>query len=808
MLRGENADVCAIQQEKQGSIYKLHHRGRIAFRSYIIWADEATYNSDTGDVEAEGHVLLEGSLNDEHIQATRGTYNVQSETGRFYHVIGTIGAKQHGGAYFLTTSNPFFFTGKVVDKTGPQQYVVHHGTLTSCEMPHPKWRFSSVRSVINIGGNAHIYLSTFRVYGIPILYFPFVTHPVERQPRHSGFLMPNFGTSNIKGTIFGDAFYWAISRNMDALIGAQVFSRRGWAEHGEFRVVPTQGSFIDMTYFGVQDRGAPKTKQDQGGQEVRLSVFDSFKGFRAAGNIDYLSSLLFRYAWAQIFTSLGSEVVSQGFVSKSSGGYSYNAWVQRYQDFLGFQSNQVITVQHLPSLEFSSVDRQFRESGFYWSLDTALEGLNRSQPPAAAGQPSFSTASLVGRFDFNPNVSLPLHLRGWSLRPQLGVRETLYTEGQQTTNSLGQTTVTQSAIDELVNRKAAEFSAELRPPSVERLFKKTIFGNKLKHVIEPRAVYRKVSGIDNFSNILRFDWRDILSDTNEVEYGIINRLYTKKESAPPEGCTPAGVPIAQSVAQSQAAPWQLEGQVEPENEPASPQLGPASTSGQVSVNPPEAAGQGAGAATNPCPPPATSHELITWEIAQKYFLDPTFGGALVNGQQNVFATTSDFDGIAFLRSPRHLSPLISRLRLVPGAIDFEWDVNYDFSVSRINFSSVSLGYRFGQWGLSGSETYLRGPIPLNPTTPDISHYARGLLSYGSPLKHGLSGAASMAFDEHNGFLQYFALQSTYNWNCCGITVDFRRFKISTVRNENQYRFMFSLANIGSFGNLTRRYRIY
>jgi LPS-assembly protein len=109
-LRGDVADVCAIEQEKDGSIYKLHHRGRIAYRSYLIWADEATYNSDTGDVEAEGHVLLEGGLNDEYVQATRGLYNVETEHGRFFHVIGSIGVKRHGGQFVLSTSDPFAFT--------------------------------------------------------------------------------------------------------------------------------------------------------------------------------------------------------------------------------------------------------------------------------------------------------------------------------------------------------------------------------------------------------------------------------------------------------------------------------------------------------------------------------------------------------------------------------------------------------------------------------------------------------------------------------------------------------------------------
>ena len=52
--------------------------------------------------------------------------------------------------------------------------------------------------------------------------------------------------------------------------------------------------------------------------------------------------------------------------------------------------------------------------------------------------------------------------------------------------------------------------------------------------------------------------------------------------------------------------------------------------------------------TIPCVKEPQVREIITWELAQKYFLDPTFGGALVPGQSNVFTTTADFTGIAFL----------------------------------------------------------------------------------------------------------------------------------------------------------------
>ena len=149
------------------------------------------------------------------------------------------------------------------------------------------------------------------------------------------------------------------------------------------------------------------------------------------------------------------------------------------------------------------------------------------------------------------------------------------------------------------------------------------------------------------------------------------------------------------------------------------------------------------------------------------------------------------------------------MHVVPGlGFDVAWDADYDFQFHRISYSSLNVGYHFGQFALAGSDTYLQVPGIVHPTVPDLFHQARGTVYYGSSTKKGISGASTMGFDIHSGFLQYIAVQSTYNWNCCGITVDFRRFVLGPIRNENQYRFTFNLANIGTFGNLTRRYRMY
>jgi LPS-assembly protein len=777
----DEATICAIQQEKDGPLFKLHVRGKIDYHDLTLWADEATYNSDTGDVTLAGHVVLDGGINDEHIEASHGTYNVDSEVGRFYDVVGTIGYRPRASRLLLISSNPFAFTGKIVDKTGPDHYVVHDGTVTTCKPPHPKWQFDTHRTKVTAGDNALIYFSTFRIRGIPMLYVPFATHPLDPSKRQSGFLMPRIGNSSTKGTILGDSFYWAINRSMDAEISAEYFSSRGWGQRGDIRARPSNTSYVSLTYFGVIDRGIGTPKVNQGGEEVRLDAADRIgENFRAVIDVDYLSSFLFKVAFYDVFyQAVNSEVRSQAFLSKTTNGFSYNAFAQRYQNFLSTNTGDVITILHTPSFDFSSVDRELGRSPFYWDFETTAEGLYRSEP-------SFSTPRLVGRFDANPSLSLPLLFGGWSLRPEVGIRDTLYTEQLVPSSNGG------SASRDPINRKALETSVELRPPVLERVFDHDILGRKLKHVIEPRVVYRRVIGVDNFSKILRFDERDILSDTNEVEYGVVTRLFAKRSPSANQNCSTTGLALSNPPSRSQpiSTPW------EQESESQEPQPGGLQKPGKAN-----------------CPVGSTARELVSWELAQKYFLDRNFGGALVTGTQNVFTTTADFTAIAFLTSPRHLSPLISRLRIQPGSnIDAEWDLDYDFTGGKINASTAVLNYHIGQISFGGGDTYLRIPgeasVPNTPASPASFHQFRMQLGYGSSKKRGLSGAVNFGFDANQGLLQYSAVQATYNWDCCGITMEYRRFALGTIRNENQYFFTYSLANIGSFGNLVRKDRLY
>ncbi|MGA8274137.1 MAG: putative LPS assembly protein LptD, partial [Candidatus Sulfotelmatobacter sp.] len=346
--------ICAIQQERDGDIYKLHGAVEIYYETYVLKSDEATFNPDTNEATATGHFALDGGPNDDHIRASHGTYNFALETGKFYDVTGTTGLRFRANRVILTSTSPFAFTGKVVEKTSPDHYLVFDGTITTCELPHPNWQFDARKVLVDVGGNAKIYRSTFDLHGIPMLYLPFATHPVEKESRQSGFLMPSVGHSSTNGYMLGDAYYWAINRMMDATLGAEYFSLRGGSQRGEFRMRPSETSYVDLNYFGVIDRGIGTPPLKEGGENARLNAAGNLDGFRGLANIDYLSSFLFRLAFNEVFSqAVYSEVKSQAFLSKSTHGFSINGFAERYQNFLSTTPGQVITILHTPSFDFS-----------------------------------------------------------------------------------------------------------------------------------------------------------------------------------------------------------------------------------------------------------------------------------------------------------------------------------------------------------------------------------------------------------------------------------------------------------------------
>jgi LPS-assembly protein len=760
-------------QSKTGDRYVLDGNVVITYGNRRVEADHIEYDSATGELEATGHLKATGGANHEIISASHGTIDLNKQTGRFYDVSGSVGLKTAGHRVVYANGRPFLFTGRVVVKKGPQAYEVYDGTVTSCQLEHPDWLLYAGRFEVD-SEKASAHNSVFHLFNIPLLYMPYVTHPVNTDGRQSGFMIPVIGASSTKGFILGEQIYFAINRSTDLTVGAEYFSLRGWSQTAMFHYRGLGNDFVMARYSGLIDRGYVTGGRfvNQGGQDVVFSGRHDFsEQTRVVGDVEYLSSYPYREAFTENFNqAVSTDILSTAYGIHQANGYAMDIRADRYQGLKRVAvpatpttpavPAQEVRIFHAPTLEINSTDHAVGESGLLWNVETSAAGLKRVQPDFASG-------GVTERFDIHPEIAYPLRLGEWKLLPSLGMRETVYSRSLKDRPSLVETPVEESRRG--LVRSNVEAQVDLRPPVIERTFaskfvEKT-FGHDLRHTIEPELKYRYVRGVDNFLNVLRFDDIDIVSDTNEIQYGVTQRLFLRKANGKAQPCKAAADTVSE-----------------------------AGESDNSSV--------------------CRGREWVSWRLTQKYFFDKQFGGAVVQGRRNIFDTTLNLSGIAFLTEPREISPLVSRLRVrTSEKFDVEWDFDLDTGAKKFTSNNVLLDVHEGNTfaGLSYARLNAPGRSYTQGAASAVSNFSqlRMLLGYGGAAKPGLGVAANVGLDLHQGsskqggLVQYGALQASYNWDCCGLSVEYRKYELGSVRNENVYRFNFTLANIGTAGNLRR-----
>jgi LPS-assembly protein len=396
-------------------------------------------------------------------------------------------------------------------------------------------------------------------------------------------------------------------------------------------------------------------------------------------------------------------------------------------------------------------------------------------------QPNFVTGGMIERVDARPELARPFAAGGWRIRPSVAMRETFYSRS----HSLPGPDASSPESLATLNRMDVEVQVDLRPPVLERTFDdgfvRRLLRHDVKHTIEPEFTYRYASGIDNFQQVLRFDAVDVASDTNELEYGATQRLFLRRSEKNP--CRAAG---------SGADATEI--------------LGAAG--GGAAGDPGQAMNR-----TDASEPVCGNREWISWRVAQKYFFDPTFGGAIANGKRNILGSTLDFSGIAFLTEPRNISPLVSRLRVrTSEKTDVEWDFDYDTGAKKFTADNIYADVHQRDFfaGVSFARLNAPGRSYVEGVASSVADFEqmRTTLGFGRPNKVGLSAATSAGIDLDMGALQYGSIQSSYNWDCCGVSVEYQKYELGSTRNDGGVKFSFTLANIGSAGNIRRSNQVF
>ena len=848
----------ADRQSRHDDTYMLEGNVVVHYGDHTLYADTITYDADTHEMTVDGHVKLIGGVNDEHLEASHGTYNVKDGTGRFYNVTGSIqvrsiapyaptvattvvgnAAAAQRQAY--VTSNPFLFQGRMVVKTGPTDYVVYDGSVTSCQLPHPDWQLFSHKFTVE-DGIAHAGASTFRLLGIPLLFLPYITHPTDTTQRQSGILIPVFGYSSAsnntgsKGITIGEQLYLVVNRSLDVTAGTLYYSLRGFSENGTFRYKGPQDDFLTGHFSALQDRGfyQPATvgltktgdpivqnvHVNQGGEDLTAAFRYRLTPLtRVVGDGEYLSSYIYREAFTENFNqAVSSDITSTLFLTRQQNGLDLSARVDRYEGLkvvpVNNHAGEEVKIYHAPSLDVTGIDRAIAHTPLLFNFSASAAGLKRIQP-------NFVSSGIIERYDLRPELSLPLAFAGWHTLASVAVRETAYSRSRQAPYGNGATPI---ELTSPLNRADIELNLDIRPPAIERSFTtpqklRWIFGEEIRHTIEPAIDYRNIHGVDNFLGVLRFDPTDLISDTDELRYGVTQHLYfrPRNRGARPGCPASSGVPTLASQGPEETA-RDMELSELPEA-PIPRASNDANGIPDADVTAPDAPTRTRRHRADPCAAPAPQQEWFSWELAQKTFFAQNFGGAVINGRRNILESTLNLSGIAFLTEARAISPVISRMRFRTSShTDIEWDFDYDTGAKKFTSSNTFLDVHEGSW--FGGFSYARLNAPgrfyteninsitntvTNLTSSATSNFSqmRLLLGYGSPTRPGLAMAGGAGIDLNAGSAQYTTLQAGYNWNCCGLSIEYRQYNLGPVRDESAYRFNFTLANIGSAGNLRR-----
>jgi LPS-assembly protein len=751
----------AQEQSRVGDTWTLTGAVVVHYRDYILRADKVVYHQSTTDLEAEGNLQLAGGVNDVLIYASRGDMRLNMHTARFYNVHGSQGVRTLGRTSVYSTTNPFLFSGRVLLETGEGHYRIIDGTMTNCRLPRPDWQILS-RSIRLENGTASTSSAYFKLFGIPIFYLPYLRHPVEETGRESGFLIPVFSVgSTIRGYTFGEQVYWVISRNMDMTAGTEYYSKRGWAPNGDFRYKGLGLDHLTVRWNAMLDRGIKETVAatststsastqivNQGGVDITAQGRkDLDRETRLAGNVEYLSNYVYRLVFSDNYSqAVSSEVQSSVSLTHAHNGLVPSVSMDRFQTFASSSNGDEAKILHLPNLRFDALDRPLGASGLYWGLGSSLGYLSRSEHGSLTGH-SFHARNVV-RADFYPHLSLPLSVGGWRMLSEAAVRDTTYSISQ-IPDLTGVNGGTPKISHDPLNRTDFEASVQFRPPALARDFVLSRWNRELRHVIEPEFTYRYVTGIGTAAQrALLIDTTDIATDTNEVGFSLTQRFYMRSTSAQPCAGEKASAPAA-------------------------------------------------------CP--AKPREWASWQIEQKLFIDPNFGGALISGRRNVFDSTLDLSAIAFLTSPRNLAPVVSRLRFE--AIDnlrIQWDLNYDPKAGRLGADNLFAGYSWGRTTVGMTHALLNAVEENGSSASTIkSQILQPFLTIGKPNGNGFNLAANGGYDFVHGALQYAGVQALYNWDCCGLSFGYRRFALGSIRNETQWLYSFTLANFGSVGDIRR-----
>lgn len=203
----------------------------------MLRADKIVYNLKTDTVKATGNVELHEVNGDIH---TADSVELVDEMKNGF---------VEGLQSFLADGSRF--VAAEGERQNGVETIMHDASYTPCEPceenpdADPVWQIRAARVKHDKAEHRISYNhARFEVYGVPVAYTPYFSHPDGTIKRKSGFLSPSGGYKSDLGAFIENSYYWNIAPDKDATIGLLAMTEEDPMAFAQYRQRWNKASLI------------------------------------------------------------------------------------------------------------------------------------------------------------------------------------------------------------------------------------------------------------------------------------------------------------------------------------------------------------------------------------------------------------------------------------------------------------------------------------------------------------------------------------------------------------------------------------
>jgi len=423
--------------ESEGDHLHLINQAAIEGPNLKFFADDVDLYVNTNKVVASGNVVFTNA--DGRISAERLEFDTATGVGTFYDASGIMSLAKQGPAAGNTAAfggqDPdVYFYGAKLEKLGARKYRITRGGFTTCVQPTPRWEITSGSVILNLDDYAIARNTLLKVKGVPLMFLPMIYYPIQKSERQTGFLLPTYGTSTVRGQSISNAFFWAINRSQDATLFHDWFTRTGTGMGSEYRYIAGLQSAGNVRLYRFNQH---ETRYEQSGATLPAKTSYEFTGAvtqalggraRARMRLDYFSDVFTQQIYHQNLyqASRRSRIVEAG-ASDVFGPLATTLLYQRNETFDNEEKS--VLYGSTPKLTAILAPQQLFGAPIYASLNSEYGYLPYRNVTADV----VTLDNSLSRVDLAPSVRMPLsRLTYLSVNTSAGYRTTYYSRSFNT----------------------------------------------------------------------------------------------------------------------------------------------------------------------------------------------------------------------------------------------------------------------------------------------------------------------------------------------------------------------------------------